>query len=263
MFTAGQNLLSSPGIAKRPNMISSAKSIAKGIAPKWVVRLMKGYSSRPGMRRRGSPRALHPLGAHFFSRGTPVDRYYIERFLHRQAGCIRGHVLEIADRNYTTQFGGPRVEQSDVLHVVSGNSNATIVGNLETGEGVPEGVYDCIILTQTLLCIYDVQSAILNTHKALRNGGTVLVTVPGISQICRPDFDLWGDYWRFTTLSARRLFENVFGEGNVDVESHGNVLVTAGFLNNLAVDEFSRKELDFNDSNYQLLITVLARKKEA
>ena len=30
-------------------------------------------------------------------RGTPVDRWYIERFLDRHASDIRGHVLEVMD----------------------------------------------------------------------------------------------------------------------------------------------------------------------
>ena len=38
----------------------------------------------------------HPMSDSWgFERGTPVDRYYIERFLERNADAIRGDVLEI------------------------------------------------------------------------------------------------------------------------------------------------------------------------
>jgi hypothetical protein len=59
-----------------------------------------------------------------------------------------------------------------------------------TGANLASSTYDCIICLQTLLLllIYDIKAAI----------GTALVTVPVISQICRPDLDSWGDYWRFT-----------------------------------------------------------------
>src|SRR5882757_9483668 len=70
-----------------------------------------------------------PVGRSFgFDRGTPIDRYYIENFLDKNAGDIRGRVLEIGDNSYTIRFGGPRVDKSDVLHVDEANPAATIVG---------------------------------------------------------------------------------------------------------------------------------------
>src|SRR4051794_37443694 len=41
-----------------------------------------------------------------FDRGTPIDRYYIETFLSKNADDIRGRVLEIGDNSYTVRFGG-------------------------------------------------------------------------------------------------------------------------------------------------------------
>ena len=49
----------------------------------------------------------------------------------------------------------------------------------------------------------------------------MLATVPGISQISRYDMDRWGDFWRFTTLSMRRLFEQSFAPADVAVTSRG------------------------------------------
>ena len=47
-----------------------------------------------------------PLSRHWgFDRGTPVDRWYIERWLAGQARDIRGSVLEVKDSGYTTRFG--------------------------------------------------------------------------------------------------------------------------------------------------------------
>jgi hypothetical protein len=37
--------------------------------------------------------------------GTPVDRYYIERFQSEHAERIRGNVLEVKDASYTRRFG--------------------------------------------------------------------------------------------------------------------------------------------------------------
>jgi SAM-dependent methyltransferase len=107
-----------------------------------------------------------------------------------------------------------------------------------------------------------VPTAVRTVHRILRPGGVVLVTVPGISKISRYDMDRWGYYWSFTTQSARRLFEVAFPADHVEVYAHGNVLAAIGFLHGLAVEEFSRKELDYEDPDYELLITLRAVKPE-
>jgi SAM-dependent methyltransferase len=209
-------------------------------------------------------------------RGQPIDRYYIERFLARHAGeasyvlgDIRGHVLEVGEDSYTRRFGrfggpGPAaVERVDVLHADESNPAATIVGDLASGEGIPSETFDCVICTQTLLLIYDVRAAVATLHRILRPGGVVLATVPGISQICRPDVDLWGDYWRFTTRSARLLFEEVFPPEGVRVEAYGNVLTSVAFLRGLAAEELKEHELEVRDPDYELLITIRAEKSSA
>jgi len=210
----------------------------------------------------GNLRRLSPISTLFGTdRGQPIDRYYIESFLQRHNTDVRGSVLEIGDPAYTLKYGGDRVTHSDVLHVVADNPQATFVGDLQTGKGVPDRAYDCMILTQTLLFIYDVHAAIGNCYRSLRAGGILLATFPGISQVVRYDMDRWGDYWRFTDASARKLFGEVFGPENVVIEAHGNVLTACAFLHGLATSELKAKELDFHDPDYQVIITVRAVKK--
>ena len=210
----------------------------------------------------GPLRRVTPMSREFgYDRGRPVGRYYIERFLSRHAEDVRGHVLEINDDTYTRRFGGSRVTCSDVLHPVAGNPQATLVADLTSAESIPADRFDCIICTQTLLVIYDVQAAIRTLHRILRPGGVLLVTVPGVShQISRHDMDRWGDYWRFTTLSARRLFEEAFPPGSVQVEADGNVLSAVAFLHGLATEEFLPEELDHRDPDYEVSISIRAIK---
>lgn len=191
-----------------------------------------------------------------------IDRYYIEGFLQTFSADIRGRVLEIADDSYTKKFGGDRVSRSDVLHATGDNPQATLVGDLATGSGIPENAFDCLIVTQTLLVIYDVKAAIANCYRALKPGGVLLASFPGISQISRHDMNRWGDYWRFTDLSARRLFEEVFPAGDLQIETHGNVLAAVAFLHGLAADELKQNELDYVDADYQVSITVRAKKPD-
>jgi hypothetical protein len=169
-------------------------------------------------------------------------------------------VLEIGDDVYTRRFGGHQVERREVLHLVSGNPAATIIGNLETGDGIPINCMTCIILTQTLQYTYEIRKAIDACHKALQSEGVLLATLPGISQISRYDMDRWGDYWRFTSRSALKLFGEVFGEENIKVETHGNVFAASAFLYGFSVQDLRKRNLDLNDPDYELVITVRARK---
>ena len=212
----------------------------------------------------GSLRRLQPVSRTFGTdRGVSIDRYYIENFLTRHAPDIHGCVLEIANSDYTRRFGDGRVIKSEVLHVHEGNPRATIVDDLASGNRIASNSFDCIILTQTLQFIYDVRAAIFNLHRILKPGGILLATLPGISQISRYDMDRWGEYWRFTTLSARKLFEQAFPSDRITVRTYGNVFAANAFLQGLAVEELCRHELDYQDPEYQLLITVRAANLES
>jgi SAM-dependent methyltransferase len=263
--------------------VETASRLLPERAQAWARHRARRVWPPVGWVRFGSLRRLRPIGEDMGThRGTPLDRYYIEGFLDRHAGRagyvqgdIRGRVLEVGDDMYTRRFGvfydGPEesapeayVTSVDVLHADTSNPNATIVGDLATGQGIPEEAYDCVICTQTLQVIYDVRGAIRSLHRMLKPGGVALVTMSGgILQLCRPDYDLWGDYWRFTSLSARRLFEEVFPPECVTVEAHGNVLVGAALLYGLAVEDLRRHELDAHDPNYEVTIAVRASKPAA
>lgn len=192
--------------------------------------------------------------------GQCIDRYYIETFLNRYAADVCGRVLEIQDDYYTKRFGGNRVTHSDVLHFTPGNSAATIVGDLSKAENIASNTFDCIILTQTLQFIYDMRSTVHTLYRIVKPGGVVLATFPGISQVSRYDMDNWGEYWRFTSLSARNLFCESFPKDRVTVEAYGNVLTTIAFLHGLVTRELRTDELDLRDRNYELLISARAMK---
>jgi SAM-dependent methyltransferase len=227
----------------------------------WLRKQRRSFSLQPplGWVRFGHLRRVTPVSRIFgCERGTCIDRYYIEHFLAGHARDIHGRILEVADNTYTKRFGGDRVTGSDVLHVQAGHPNATIVADLSSGEGIEANIFDCIILTQTLQFIYDLHPAIATLRRILRPGGVVLATVPGISQISRYDMDRWGDYWRFTVLSVRRLFTEVFPAAAVQVQHRGNVLAANAMLQGLAVEDLRPDELDYDDPDYQLVITVRA-----
>ncbi len=235
------------------------KQVAKTVLPAPAYRRLRAWHQRPPAVRWGSLRRLTPVSRTFgFDRGLPIDRCYMERFLVSHRRDIRGRVLEIAEPVYTRKFGDERVTQADVLHTSAGDPQATLIGDLVSGDGIPTEAFDCIILTQTLGFIYEVRQALHHLAAALKPGGVLLATCAGISQISRFDMDRWGDYWRFTSLSLGRFFAEAFAPGHVEVKAYGNVLTATAFLQGLASNELKPEEFDAQDRDYELLLGVRA-----
>ena len=213
-------------------------------------------SPEPGDVHMGDLRRTEPLSRYFgYDRGRPVDRYYIERFLTAWAGDVEGRVLEVAEDTYTRQFGGDRVTKSDVLHVDEGHPAATITGDLTSADHISSNAFDCIILTETLQLIYDVEAALETLRRILKPEGVLLVTVPGITPIS-DDIDGEAWHWSFTRHSLARLAKEHFPGASLEVESHGNVLAATAFLQGMAVEELTAKELNKYDPSYEVVITL-------
>jgi hypothetical protein len=238
----------------------SARQFAKDWLPLSTRRKLAHLAQWPpvGWVNFGSLRRVRPISDDWGSRrGLPVDRYYIEQFLGQHAQDIRGRVLEVKDRTYTLRFGGERVTQSDVLHKVAGNPLATIVADLAAvPPTLPAAAFDTVICTQTLQFVYDVDTAVSALYQSLKPAGALLVTLPAISQISRQDMELWGDYWRFTSLSARLVFEEQCPGAHIQVAAYGNVLSAVASLHGIASNELRCQELDAFDPDYEFLISV-------
>jgi glycosyltransferase involved in cell wall biosynthesis/SAM-dependent methyltransferase len=213
-----------------------------------------------GVVRLGDFDRVTPISQVFgYDRGLPIDRYYIETFLFRCAADINGQVLEVADNDYTVKFGGNRVMTSDILYLNRHHTRATVIADLTDAPQIPADAFDCIILTQTLHFIYDLNAAVRTLYRILKPGGVLLVTSPGISQI---GHDVSGAewYWALTDASMGRLLREVFPSTNVHVETFGNVFAAVVFLHGLARDEAATDALDYQDPAYPVIVAARAQK---
>ena len=208
----------------------------------------------------GDLRRTKPVDANWgFERGTPIDRVYVERFVGAHADDIRGRVLEIAAPDYTTRFGRA-VSSVDVLMAEEGNPEATIVADLTNAPQIPDGAFDCAIVTQTLQFVYDVRAALRTLHRVLAPDGVLLATVPGLTKISPHEDAVYGEWWHYTARSLRRLAGEAFGEANVEVASFGNVLAATGFLYGLAASDLKQEELDVHDPLFEVVVGLRATK---
>ena len=180
-------------------------------------------------------------------RGTPVDLYYIDKFMEEHMDCITGRVLEIKNRKYTERFG-TGVSDSDVLDIDPNNPEANVIADLGDAYHIPSGVYDCFILTETLQYIYHYREAIYHCHRLLKPGGCLLLTVPTFSPVDGELADL--EQWRFTENSCRKFLEDEFIGGSVDIRSHGNYYSCMAFLAGLSIEDLRVSELNSHSPSF-------------
>lgn len=137
-------------------------------------------------------------------------------------------MLEIGDRHYTELYGSENA-QSYVLHFEEGSCQEPydFFGNLITGTGLTQDFYDCIILTQVLNFVEDITYTADHLINALKPGGKILLSVSGISTICRYDMEIYGQYWNFTDKSIKNMFSK--NNTKCDVFTRGNCKVACAF----------------------------------
>jgi hypothetical protein len=252
----------------RDAVIRAAKRYVPTSVRGWVVRQQRQHNLhrlRVGRVQFGDLGRTTPISPIFgIDRGFPIERYYIERFLDRYRNDVHGHCLEMGDTCYIDKFGDGHVTEVDVMHVVEGTPGATIIADLTSADNVPSDSFDCIILTQTLQMIYDMPATLRTVHRILKPGGALLLTSHGISKIGRRlGRDNWGEYWRITTQSAARLFDESFPGSAVEVSSYGNVLTACCCLHGIVSEELSSEDLDYHDPDFEVIVTVRARKRSS
>lgn len=203
-------------------------------------------------------RSLDPISRKFgFDRGTPIDRYYIERFLEEERDSIRGRVLEIHDTAYAERFGGERVTRMEALDVDPNNPRANIIADLRKADSIPDATYDTLIVTHTYGVIDDYEAAIRESLRILKPGGTLLATVSAMGIA----WDTEGSYWRFTPAAMRYVFEKYLGKDSLlTVRPWGNVLSGQAFWVGCAAEELSRTELDHVDEHFPITVSIKVTK---
>lgn len=241
-------------------------SLIKKRSPAYLLYLLRRtkrmarFVRHPQRIKMGDLNRITPFSTNFgYERGGPVDRYYIENFLQKNAALIHGRVLEIGDNDYTLRYGGVKITQSDILHINEENKKATIIGDLSNAPQIADKSFNCIILTQTLQFIYDYKEALHTCYRILKPGGALLFTVPGISHI---DHNEWKDswFWSFTQSSIKRVLSETFPAEKINVETFGNVLVATAFLYGLGLPELKKEQMDHTDPHYQVIIAATAIK---
>jgi SAM-dependent methyltransferase len=203
------------------------------------ARVMSRLRSRPAAVDLGELRRLTPRPRAAAGR-VPIDGRYADDFIARHAADVRGRRLEIAgDGN-----------DPEALAALSGET------------ALPADAFDCIVLRHALGRVFDLRRAVAIVHRALKPGGVLLATVPGVSARADGETDAPA-YWALTATALERLLSERFGPGAVVVSSRGNVLAATAHLYGLDYRELTDAERERLDSDYPVLIVARAVKAPA
>jgi SAM-dependent methyltransferase len=189
--------------------------------------------------------------------GQPVDRVFIERFVERETTGVHGRILEVGDARYTNRFIGARATAIDIVDDRTDDrpdaEPATIVGDLCDPATLPPSQFDCILLIQVLLLVDDPAAAIRNCARALRPGGVLLASAPGIIRT-EPEIASYRamDRWRWTRRGFESLFETSLRDipSRLRVESFGTLATAVAFLLGFSARELPAHFFDASQSDF-------------
>ena len=212
---------------------------AKGELPQW-----------------GNLRRARPFSDHYgFDRGTPIDRYYVLKFMEKYREHITGDVLEIQGTSYT-QFCGFDVRRSESIDVDPQHGTTYVCDLAHSQNVLASNAYDCFLLPNTLNHLKDVVGSLQQALRVVKQGGAVLATAPVLTPLT-PDFS---EYQRFTASGLREHARNAWPGCKFSIESYGNVLAATAALMGIACEELATAELDVSDLRYPVLITLFCEK---
>jgi len=203
----------------------------------------------------GNLRRVTPFSGTFgFDRGTPVDRFYLHRFLDANRACITGRVLEVQVPSYTRTYG-QAVETSHTVDL-DPRFGATYTCNLADAPQIPSDYYDCFLLPNTLPHVEDLSRVLQTVLRVVKPGGAILASAALLLPLI-PDGD---DFWRLSPEGWRRTLAREWAGCEVLVEGHGNCLSSAAAMYGLALEELREAELSSSDPRYPVLVTIACRK---
>lgn len=187
------------------------------------------------------------------TRGTPIDRYYLNKFIGEVKHEIIGNVLEIG--------GTPK--DKDFYQINPGTSYKIL--NLEPGPGVdivgdvhdpsiiePES-FDSIIIFNVLEHCYAPWIAVENMLTWLKPGGKCFAMVPSAIRVHATP----ADYWRPLPDAFAYIFRNYTQQ---QLYIYGNPTTVIASYHGIAVEELTTEELDAYHPDYPVATCIMATK---
>jgi hypothetical protein len=202
----------------------------------------------------GQLRRFHAICKGFgFSRGTPVDRYYLNRFVEEIRERVAGKTVELGGvSTNATWYRWSHVTSFTAVDVRPG-PGVDLVGDIHDPGLLPPDSADAVIAFNVLEHCAQPWVVVDNMRSWLRTGGHAFCMVPGAQRIHQMPSDFWRPmpgavHWMFRAFSDHQ------------VRQYGNPTSVIASYMGIAAEELSAEELDATHPDYPAAICVTARK---
>jgi SAM-dependent methyltransferase len=202
----------------------------------------------------GDFRRLAPL-CHItgFTRGNPIDRYYLQKFVDEIREQVVGDVLEVGgvpkDREFY-QFD--RVKTYRIMNLEAG-AGVDLVGDVHDPNLVEPDSLDSLVIFNVLEHCYAPWVAVENIRRWLKPGGKCFCMVPSAQRL----HDRPGDFWRPLPDGMNWLFRS-FADKQLYV--YGNPLTVLASFHGVGYEELTLEELDAFHPDYPVSTCMVATK---
>ncbi|MEH2449234.1 MAG: methyltransferase domain-containing protein [Nostoc sp.] len=187
------------------------------------------------------------------TRGTPVDRYYLSKFLKEIQIQIGGNILEIGGTPKDKDFYqiNPGISYQ-ILNLEPG-PGVDIVGDVHDVSVIKPESFDSVIIFNVLEHCYAPWIAVENIHTWLKPGGKCFAMVPSAIRVHATPVDYWRPLpdafaWMYKNFSQHKLY--VYGNPSTVIASYHGI----------AVEELTSEELDAYHPDYPVATCILAEK---
>ena len=232
--------------------------VRRVLGPVWTTRLLCLLRGR-GLPRWGNLRRLKPFSqCHGWDRGTPLDRYYVDRFFERN----RAQSPATSWRSTGTSTPTDTATTCELFTASTSIPNLNrpsfaILRIARTSFHRRPTTASCCPARFTTSASW--RRCLTNVLRVVKPGGAILATVRAWCGSTRKD--------RFLASHAGRLARiargNTWPDCEVVVEGEGNCLAAMAFNLGLALEELKRKELDHHDGLFPVVTTIYCRKPAA
>ncbi|WP_169221635.1 methyltransferase domain-containing protein [Brasilonema sp. UFV-L1] len=188
-----------------------------------------------------------------FTRGTPVDRYYLDKFISEIRHQVVGSVLEIGGVLLNKEIYQLSVAtEYQTLDLVS-RPGVTVVGDAHDSTIIMPESLDTVLVFNVLEHCHNPWVVVQNIYSWLRVGGKCFCMVPSAQKL----HSLPKDYWRPLPDGMKQLFQD-FSESNLHI--YGNPLTVLASFMGVAAEELSPQDLDDFHPDYPVATCIAALK---
>ncbi len=188
-----------------------------------------------------------------YSRGTPIDRHYLNLFLSGARSEIHGRTLEIGGTAANAERYGLIAVSEFVTVDVSADVSADLIADVQDPGVFAPGSFDSILAFFVLEHCEDPRKVVDNVHRWLKPGGRFFCVVPTAQRV----HDAPRDYRRILPDALASLLSPF---GDCQHEIYGNLATTLASLTGLAVEELQAALLEPSDPRYPVVACARARK---